>query len=197
MKMINSIPAFLIILFSCNESQQPEAVKNDIAVPGEKKIFFPVTDFIKGQIAEIRTIGINPQKITVVNNKPDSTWLKMEELNTEFGPFLSPVIDSVNLTGLFAEKKFLDQTIDAFTFTYDPVKALPDSFLLQHWDVYVDPRSNTVRRVYLLKKTADHNILQLTWQTNKFCKLVSISKDAKGNDYVEKEITIKWDFDNQ
>ena len=194
MKLINIIPFLLLLLFSCNDSQKDIPVKPDIPAEPEQTTFFPVTDFIKGQIAEIRSRGINPVKIIHSKTKDDSSWIKIENLEDEFSPFLSPLIDSANLKGLFTEKTFLDQTINAFTFTYDPIKALPDSFLLQHWDVYVDPQSNKVRRVYLFKKTTDHKILQLTWQTNDFCKLVTISKDPTGNDYVEKEVTIKWGF---
>jgi hypothetical protein len=95
---------------------------------------------------------------------------------------------------LVTEKRFLDQTIDAFTFTYDPVNPLPDTFLLRRWDVYIDPNTNSVTRVYLVKKERSNKKLQLTWQTNKSCRIVSISTDPSGNDYVEKEVTINWDL---
>ena len=160
----------------------------------EEPLFFPVTDFIYGQIAELKKRGINPIKISKVNNHEDSVWLKTEVLNDEFAPFLSPVIDTTNLAGMFAEKKFLDQTIDAFTFTYDPIKPLPDSFSLQRWDVYIEPKSGTVKRIYLIKKMPGNKTLQLTWQTNISCKIVSIANDSTGNDHVESEVTIKWDF---
>ena len=188
----------MLFLLSCNNSKKDDPVKpqqeNESAGKQEHVSFFPVTDFLNGQIAEIKKDGINPIKVTRINNREDSVWLKIEDLNKEFAPFLSPVIDSTNLKSMFTEKSFFDQTIDSFTFTYDPVKPLPDSFLLQRWDVYVDPNSNKVKRIYMIKKTADHKTLQLTWQTNKSCKIISIAMDPKGNDHVEKEVTIKWDF---
>lgn len=184
----------MLAILSCNDSDPAiPSVNKDIAEK-EAPSFFPVTDFLKGQVAEIKKDGINPLKITKVNEKLDSIWLKMEELDNEFAPFLTPEIDSANLAGLFTEKKFLDQTIDAFTFTYDPIKILPDSFFLQRWDVYIDPKSNTVKRVYMVKKSPDQKTIQLTWQTNKNCRIISIANDLKGNDFVEKEVTIKWDF---
>ena len=194
MKLINIFLVFLMFLLSCNDAQKNSRAANEPTVETEQASFFPVTDFLYGQIAEIKNRGINPLKITTVNKHEDSSWLKIEVLNDEFAPFLSPVIDSSNLAGMFTEKKFLDQTINAFTFTYDPVKSLPDSFLLQRWDVYVDPASGTVRRIYMLKRSRDNKILQLTWQTNKSCRIITISKDLKGNDHVEKEVVIKWDF---
>lgn len=199
MKPINTVVIFLILFLSCNDSKKNDhekniQEKNEISGQKEQPSFFPVTDFLRGQIAEIKTRGINPIKITSTKNRQDSVWLKTEDMNDEFAPFLSPVIDSTNLAGMFAEKTFLDQTIDAFTFTYDPIKALPDSFLLQRWDVYVDPKSSRVRRVYMIKKSTEHKILQLTWLTGKSCRIISIANDSKGNDYVEKEVNIKWDF---
>jgi len=199
MKLLNAILIISILLLSCNGGQKNE--KNNTAGKEEKQTgeseqaqFFPVTDFLKGQVAEIKTKGINPIITTIKGKHLDSAWLKVENMDEAFSPFLSPVIDSSDMVGMFTEKKFLDQTINAFTFTYDPLKPLPDSFLLRRWDVYVDPESNTVRRIFMIKKTRDHKTLQLTWQTKESCRIVTIATDAKGNDYVEKEVTIKWDF---
>ena len=194
MKFPVTVLIITIFVLSCNHAKNKTVEKVEPPAEPEQTAFFPVTDYIKGQITEIRNKGINPKKIIRTNNRQDSSWLKTEQLENEFELFLSPVIDSSNLSSLFTEKNFLDQTIDAFTFTYDPVKPLPDSFLLQRWDVYVDRVKNTVRRIYLLKKTVDHKTLQLTWQSGLWCKMVTIADDPKGNAFVEKEITIKWDF---
>ena len=194
MKFPVTVLIITIFVLSCNHAKNKTVEKVEPPAEPGQTAFFPVTDYIKGQITEIRNKGINPKKIIRTNNRQDSSWLKTEQLENEFELFLSPVIDSSNLSSLFTEKNFLDQTIDAFTFTHDPVKPLPDSFLLQRWDVYVDRVKNTVRRIYLLKKTVDHKTLQLTWQSGLWCKMVIIADDTKGNSFVEKEITIKWDF---
>lgn len=194
MKLIINVFVILVVCSSCNHSNNNNNTENKPGDQKEHATFFPVTDFFKGQIAEIKKSGINPLQITNINKHQDSLWLKMEELNNAFADFLTPEIDSLNLMGLFSEKKFLDETINAFTFTYDPVKPLPDSFLLQRWDVYIEPGSGTVKRIYLLKNTPDHKTLQLSWQTNKYCRIVHISNEPKANDHVEKEIIIKWDF---
>jgi len=195
MKFLSPLIILAIIVLSCNqENNKTNTVADSTAADTEQVSFFPVTDYLKGQLAEIRTKGINPKKISIVNKKEDSSWVKIEDLDSELAMFLTPVIDSTNLASLFTEKKFLDQTINAFTFTYDPVKPLPDSFLLQRWDVYVDPVSNKVKRIYILKKTIDHKTLQLTWQSDMWCKMVTIADDTKGNAKVEKEVTLKWDF---
>src|ERR1700749_1966028 len=85
-----------LFLFSCNNSSGKEGAvaQKDTAQVIEKKSFFPVTSYIKGQIYSIAQRGINPLKYTTVNDKTDSVWVKVEEMNQVFAEFLSPEIDS-------------------------------------------------------------------------------------------------------
>ena len=179
----------LFITSSCKWKQQ------QVITPEESEVstFFPVTAFLKGQVFSLQDKGINPLKYTTVDNKTDSAWLKVEEIPGAVAPFLEIKIDSANLRDTFKETTFLDQTIDAYTFSYDPKVTLPDNYKLRRWDVYVNPETNRVNRVYIVRKENDHTTLQLTWQTNKFCKMVYIS-DSTGKPSIEKEILINWDF---
>ena len=195
MKFFQVILVAFVCCISCNENNADNTASNSgEPVEQEKQSFFPVTDFIKGQLQDIRKDGINPLKFTTANGKTDSAWLKIEDFEKEIGPFLSPVIDSTNLTSLFTEKRFLDQTINAFTFTYDPVKQIPDSFAFQRWDVYVDPQKNTVSRIFLIKKLAADKKQLLTWVPGVNCKIVTVYDDGKGKSGIEKDVMIKWDF---
>lgn len=195
MKFFQVILVAFVCCISCNENNADNTASNSgEPVEQEKQSFFPVTDFIKGQLQDIRKDGINPLKFTTANGKTDSAWLKIEDFEKEIGPFLSPVIDSTNLTSLFTEKRFLDQTINAFTFTYDPVKQIPDSFAFQRWDVYVDPQKNTVSRIFLIKKIAADKKQLLTWVPGVNCKIVTVYDDGKGKSGIEKDVMIKWDF---
>ena len=182
-----------MLIQSCNNA--PPNIKKEVAAPAKaKETFFPVTDYIKGQIFEISNKGITPVRYITINGHTDSSWLVHDELNEAFKEFLHPEIDSSNLTGLFTEKKFLDQTINAFTFTYDATGNLPDSMSLQHWDVYVDPETGKVRRIYMVKSAGINKTLQLTWLGNKSCKMILIDNAANGNSPIEKEVNITWDF---
>lgn len=199
MKFFVQLLITALIFYSCNNAPDSTEKNNSIVTDPvkpktESADFFPVTDYFQGQLSEIRNKGINPLKLTNLNNRIDSTWIRMEQLDSEFELFLFPVIDSTNLNNLFTESKFLDQTINAFTFTYDPSGPLPDTFSLKHWDVYIDPQTNEVKRVYLLKKTAGNKTIQLTWLHGKSCRIVSLVTDKDGKTITEKEVTIKWDF---
>lgn len=195
MKIFLFYLASCFLFISCNQqkvsSPSTDAITNDKPATAR---FFPVTEYLMGQLAEIRNKGINPLKLTKNKNVEDSSWIKMEELETAFAAFLVPVIDSSNMTRLFKESKFLDQTIDAYTFSYDPYGPLPDSMQLMRWDVYINPETNSVSRIYLVKKSGDNKTEQLTWLHGKSCRMVTISNGKEGKAIVEKEITIKWDF---
>jgi len=193
MKCIIICAAVLFLLSSCNNANtaNKKAGSVDTAVV-EKQSFFPVTAYIKGQLYSITTKGINPLKYTTIHDHTDSVWLKTEELNSAVKDFLTPEIDSTNLTSLFSENKFVDRSLDdAFTFTYDPIKKLPDSMQLIHWDVYVDSKTGNVQRIYMLKNTKDNKQLQLTWLNDRYCKIITIDN---GTSKVEKEEKISWDF---
>ena len=98
----------------------------------------------------------------------------------------------------FVGKSFLDQTINAFTFSYDAKTKLPDSIKLIHWDVYVDPQKNDIQRVYMVKDEnidAAHVTTQLTWQSNKWFSVRTITQPPGKEPEVKEEI-LKWDFND-
>lgn len=182
------------VFFTACSGSKKEPSPGTVTEQEKKPSFFPVTSYIKGQIFDIRRRGINPLYHVTHNSRTDSTWLKLEDIEKAVHAFLEPVIDSTNLTSLFDEKDFLDQTIAAYTFTYEPKASLPDNMTLRRWDVYIDAESNKVRRIYMVKKINENQTLQLTWQSNKYCKVVTIGTDSSGNSRVEKEEQITWDF---
>ncbi len=183
----------VIMISSCNRPVDPSTniTNNDQETPS----FFPVTNYIYGQIEAIKQAGINPIKIDSSIRSTDTSWLKVEDFETAFQEFVKPIIDSTNLVNFFTESKFEDQTIDSYTFTYKAKPSLPDSITLQRWDVYISPTSNTIERIFMVKKLSDEKELQLTWQSGQWCKTVIIATDAKGQQSVSTVQTIKWNFD--
>ncbi len=181
------------MLYACSNNSS-ETKTTAVSTEQGKLIFFPVTAYLKGQIHEIKEKGLTPIKYTTINNRTDSVMVKLDSLNVLSKEFLQPEIDSTNLINFFTESKFLDQTIDAFTFTYDAKTNVPDSVSLIHWDVYVDPETSKVRRVYITKKSGSNKILQLTWQSNQWFKIVTIASAADGTSTIEKEEKISWDY---
>jgi hypothetical protein len=183
--------AALLLLSACNNNNEEKKVApGDIAE--EKPSFFPVTSYLKGQIREIKEKGITPIKYVTTHNRTDSFFVTFAELDEVMKEFLHPEIDSANLIPFFTESKFLDQSINAFTFTYEPKAQVPDSIPITHWDVYIEPEISKVKRIYLVKKAGQNKIMQLTWQSNEWCKTTTIITKPDGTNAVEKEEKISW-----
>lgn len=184
-----------ILLLSCNTE-----IKQNIPVAPVTKItdsFFPVTSYIKGQIITLDSLPITPLHITLIKGKADSVWLSKDKIKALLQPFLIPAITETNLIHHFKETRFNDQTINAITFTYDPVNKLPDSVSLRHWDVYINPEKGEVSKIYIVKEVLINNqkfTQQLTWQSNKMAKIVTILNKPGGELELVKEEIFTWDF---
>ena len=189
-------PALLVFLLLGCKSKKVETKKAEAPVASvvQDENYFPVTVYIKGQINDIRLNAVNPLRLDVKGSRTDSSWLKVESLDTVFNDFLSPVIDTANFKKLFSESKFLDNSIGAYTWTYEPMGALPDTQSLKKWTVYVDPSTNKVTRIFMVKGLKDNTQLQLTWLSDSCSKVLKI-KDSAGQAVIEKETIIKWDFE--
>jgi hypothetical protein len=192
------VPIFLLfILVSGCSSKKPAPVSNPSAEKSdstEPQNFFPVTDYLLGQLKQLDSMPVTALKITIHNGKQDSIWMKREDIRKFAALFLSPKIDSLNIGSLFTEKSFLDQSINAYTFSYDPSRKLPDTLNVKHWDVYIDATKNSVSRIYIVKENNNngvHQTIQLTWRVNQWCKITTIT-EREGKETDIKEETMKW-----
>ena len=192
---VSILGLFMLLLNSCttNEKETPQTANSILTDSLAKQRFFPVTTYIKGQLYSIKEKGLNPIQYIIEGDKKDSSWLKIEDLPSAINEFITPEIDSTNLIQLFIEKKFVDQSLDAVTLTYEPIKKLPDSLSLSSWTVYIEPETGNVKRIYLVKTKATKTI-QLTWNSDANCKMVYLTSNADGSFVVDKEVKINWDY---
>lgn len=189
----------IIFFASCKTNKKSpgdiNTINNSQIITGDTvSNFFPVTSYLRGEIFSIKIAGITPIKKTTVQKVTDSMCVKETDFETTFSVFLFPMIDTSNLKKTFTEKRFLDQTLNAFTFTYDPLNDEGNSFAFKHWDVYVDPETNKVRRIYLKKKVDTDTELLLTWQSGKWCKIITV-KNIGGKATIIKEEKISWSYE--
>lgn len=190
------------LLFSCSGKKDNSAPGTDgnstdsSTISGRQELsFFPVTSFLQGQLNSLDSLQVTVLQINSTNGKADSTWISKEKVKPLLQAFVTDRIDKENLVSLFNESKFNDQTTEAITFTYTPKNTLPDSVSIRHWDVYVDPEKGIIKRVYIVKqaKQAGGAIMQqLTWQTNKSAKIVTIGADGK----IQSELKWIWDLND-
>ncbi len=174
----------ILFLISCRngDTNKISTTGNDISTQ-KKDSFFPVTSFLKGQIAQIITLPVTPLHTVTLNNKTDSIWVKREQIAQLLVDFISTEITETNLVPYFKETSFNDLTLNTITLTYDLVKPLPNSFPLIHWDVYIDEEKGKIQKIYLVKQqknNADIITKQLTWQTDKSATINTLI-NKKGN----------------
>lgn len=195
---------FSFILSGCNnqernkneyDSENPFANMDSIS---ETHSFFPVSNFIKGQVFDISNAGINPILYSSKNSIVDSVWLKQNEIEKAFEEYFSPFIDSSEYALFFSERKFLDESIGAITLSYDSNENTPDSIKWKHWDIYIDPETNLIKRIYLVKKINNTKTRQLTWIPGMSCRAITINEDIVNHQsVVEDEKIIKWNYKKQ
>lgn len=192
-KFLIAVSGLLLLLTSCNPNNKQDEILSD------KKItlsVFPVTEFLKGQLKEVEKSPVTPLKTVILNGHVDSTWISRDSVRVFAAPFLTPIIDSASLSAYFNGDSFLDQTINSITLSYDANNKLPENISLRGMDIYVDPKENTITKVYLLKETNVDSIntkIQLTWKTNEWCSIVTITQ-IDGKDPVIKEEKMAWAF---
>lgn len=186
----------VLFLFSCGQKKDNTTVAAQTATLTNKTdSFFSVTSYLKGQLRIIDSLPVSPLHAVTINHKTDSFWIKREALRPLLQFFLTPEITETNLTAYFKESSFNDLSLNAFTFTYDPIGSLPDSMQLQHWDIYIDPDKGTVTKIYIVKTDKKNNLTyQLTWQSDKWAKIVTILHQSSGADMVIKEENFVWSF---
>ena len=188
--------ACFLFLSACHSGETARPMAS--ATVADSTNIFPVTSFLRAQLKELDTMPVTPLFVITKNGKDDSTWMQRTDIRKNAFPFLSPEIDSATMHLFFKENSFLDQTINAYTFSYDPKKTLPDSLNLTHWDVYMNPQTNSIERIYMVKEfdSANQSITrQLTWVVNKWYSIRTLTQ-TPGQEAEIKEEKMIWDFNN-
>lgn len=191
------LPA-LTVCFICSCGHQQTKIADVPDKKDEVKQFIPVTDIIQSELNDIDSMPVTPLKIITLNGKDDSVWMTKKDIRIFASPFLVSRIDSDHLGKLFSEKSFFDQTVNAYTFSYDPILSLPDSITLKRWDVYIDPKTQNIQRIYILKQkdsSGTTHTTQLTWKANHWCSITYID-EKKGKSTAIRQEKMIWNFND-
>ena len=176
--MKNYFLVFVSISFlsiACKNDQQ----KTTEEEKKEEKNFFPVADYIKGEISYVDSLPLRMMKYVTINGKTDSNFLKLEDFNELAREFLpNELIDSAIFEKEFSENSFLDQTTQSLTFTYATKN---DKLALQRVDVVANRTTgfDKVRSIYMEKSIARNDTTiqkKMYWRAKKSFEIVSISR---------------------
>jgi hypothetical protein len=179
-----------VSLSSCKDQKPATATPEQT----EKKRYFPVVDFLKGQIHYVDSLPSAILKIVTENNKPDSSFIKREEFDRLAQDFILPDLQQNIFEKNFKESSFIDQTTESATFNY----TLTDSKLsLQRVDVLATPDElySKVKSIFL-QQTINKNdtiiVKKLYWQTNKHFQIATIIR-APNQPKKIKQVQVTWD----
>ena len=81
----------LLYLSACDDEKQTDQTLAIKDTSTTQKIFFPVTDFIRGRLVELDSVPNAPLKIITENGKSDSSWVKRKDIRAFTKPFLTGV----------------------------------------------------------------------------------------------------------
>ncbi len=186
----------LVFLGACqskNASDETTITNNEL--PDNAQVapsFFPVSNFILGQLQEIKTAGLALNKTIIHGKNIETKPATYQELMDSLNVLILHPIDSVQLGHAFIERKFDDQTIGSITMSYERSKLAADSIPWKNWDIYLDPETGSVKRIYLVEQQEWLTRRQITWIPGRSCKLVVIREKPDCLKPEIKEITYRW-----
>jgi len=188
MRYSTFILIFVCLISSCAQKKSEKTTDDKSDVDAS---FFPVGNYLLGDIESIKHRGISPKYVHVKNGIYDSTFTQLQQIDSCLSDFLHPMIDSVSLNSMVKETKFYDESIESFTLSYDVQKDYFKKTTWRKWDVYINPETQKVDRLFLVKTISDSTIAQLTWIPQSFAKIVIINNQ---NSSIVEEKTFIWNY---
>jgi len=163
------LSVLLLSLFACK--QKP---KSD----GAEGKFFPVSSFLKGQVASVDSSLNSIVKVVTTAGVSDTTYIKREEFKQYAAEFLSlPDLSSDELNNAYTESNSFDAELQRVILNYTPKER---NQAISRQEVIVIPNQQSgdqVETVYTDKLVTDGDSTvqkRLTWQVDKFLQVVTI-----------------------
>lgn len=196
------IAIFLVGLFACGDSgsgtdaatSTKDSAKQDSTLAAAKA-YFPVTDFLKGEIRNVDSFSSGIKKYNTVKSKTDSTYIPIDVFKQLAADFISPDLDKANFEKNYKETSFFDQTTQSYTFTY----STDDQALsIQRVDVLVNPGDgfDKVKSVYLEKHSdsKDSSVLKkMYWKAGNSFSVTSQTIVGSAEPIIRQQKVI-WGF---
>jgi hypothetical protein len=151
-------------LFYISCRQHKNHTNTSTATNNDTTTFFQVSQYIKGQIAEVNKTPYYIYKITITDGKKDSSAVNTAVFNRISARFLTPDINDSKLRKHYTENIFHDQTTKSFTMSYT---AADKELEIQNIEVLLQEDGETVKRIFIRKffNYADSSAIeQLSWK---------------------------------
>ena len=190
--------AISLLLGACKNNSSEKAADNPItkeSIPKEQS-FFPVPDYIGGQIRIIDSLQLPISKSVTVNNKTKLFAATDKELAELAQNFRQPDISNPAIKKFYTETSIADQSTPSVTLIF----TTSDTTLpIQKINVYVKPdpvENDKVTGIYMEKIFSRNDTSfnqKLYWKTGKNMQVIT-EKQVKGKAFPIEQIKISWDY---
>ncbi len=183
----------LLLLACCNNKQKTDSTKQE-----ENKNYFPVADFIRGEISYVDSLPLGIIKYIIKNGKTDSSYIKTDEFDRLAQEFLPAELNDSIFRKNFIETSFLDQTTQLLTFTYSTKNAL---LQLHRVDILATPSAtgfDKVRSIYMEKSSGKNDtsiIKKMYWRTKKSFEIITLLQ-PNNKPLITDQLKVVWDNDD-
>ena len=176
----------LLVLISCtsdNDTKDPNAG------------FFPVSSFIKSQVAMVDTTLNSIMKVVTQNGISDTSYISRQEFRSHAQDFLNlPDLSSEKLKDEYTETQLFDQELKSIVLNYTPKE---EGNEIQRQEVIIVPNEQTgdkVKTIYVDQVLEDKGKTiqkRLTWGVDQYFQVVTITKAANVPEQV-KIVRLSW-----
>jgi len=187
-----------LFITACN-SHLPKTItakteKTDSVAPQQD--FFPVPDYIGGQLKIIDSLQLPISKSVTINNKTKLSAATDSELRELAQNFRQPDISDPSLKKFYTETSIADQSVPSVTFIYSTANStLP----VQKINVYVKPdpvENDKVTGIYIEKIFTRNDTSfnqKLYWKTGKNMQIIT-EKKVKESVLPVEQVKITWGY---
>ncbi len=164
MKLIIVVSLIGLTFIACRNEVKEK--KND--APEEKTEYFPIQEYLLGEIRTVDSLPVGILKKHTINNKLDSGFIQPAEFNRLANAFLDSSLEKNSFAQNYSESSFADESTGYITFTYEPRS---EKSVVTRIDLMAKPGAITasVKTIYMEKRymKADSSIHEkLYWKSN-------------------------------
>lgn len=159
------------------------------------KLFFPVYDFLLGEIRAVDSLPIAIKKFTTTKAGTDSVYIKLDEFHELANEFLVDELKKENFESTFKESSFQDQSTGYSVFSYSPNDQHSQ---INRVDVATEAGSayDKVNSIFIIKNITRADTLiakKLYWKAeNNF--IINTELRAGQKPPVSKQVKVVWNY---
>src|SRR2546423_15059551 len=113
MKLPIGLMALWLFIVACAGEGEKQEKKNET-----KAGYFPVRDYLRGEIGSVDSLPVGIMKKVILNNKTDSAFIERAEFKRLANEFIGSDIEKNSLEKNFTENSFMDESTGYLSFTY-------------------------------------------------------------------------------